>query len=77
MYCKDCKFWITRRDYLGRSYTVCDAVDLIDKFEDIEDDEFAIYADALDAVDLDVDLKTGAMFGCVKFKQAVVGKNNV
>jgi len=69
MYCKDCKHWIKRSADLCRSYAVCDAVDWLEKYADIGDDEFAVYAEALDAVDLDVDLKTGPLFGCIKFKQ--------
>lgn len=64
--CKDCKHWDAR-------CSMCEGVDWIDGYEDdltipCKGDMFAVYVDAPDDQGLSVHLKTGPLFGCVKFQ---------
>jgi len=61
--CKDCKNW-------DKNYHTCD-VDWVNQNKLIVEDNFALYADAHDDSGLQAGLKTGPMFGCVKFKLKV------
>lgn len=63
-HCKDCGFW----DSDTKNFNTCLFPDWVDQYTKIEDDTFAIYADACDDSGLTAGLKTGPMFGCVKFK---------
>jgi hypothetical protein len=67
MYCKDCKFWKAHTDQWRDSWTECDQVGGSSREGTLSDDDFAIYADADDNSGLEVGLKTGPMFGCIKF----------
>lgn len=65
-YCKDCKHW-----YIASGHThwnTCEAVDSAEHDEKIPEDGFALYADALDDSGLESGLKTGPLFGCLKFQ---------
>lgn len=72
-HCKDCKYWETHVDDWNKQWTTCEAVSWVDYAEKIPEDGLAIYADANDDSGLDAGLKTGPMFGCVKFSAR---KNN-
>lgn len=71
--CKDCKFWESHTDQWykswNKSWNACEAVNWVNRSEKISDSSFAIYADASDDSGLDAGLKTGPMFGCIKFEQ--------
>lgn len=61
--CKDCKWW-------GRVYPfVCDIITDAYRGERMEGDSFALDAWALDDSGLECQLRTGPLFGCVKFKK--------
>jgi len=65
--CKDCKYW--------DSYDqTCDGVEWVDLDSKIGDTEFAYYADANDDSGLSAGIKTGPMFGCIKFVAKPVKK---
>jgi hypothetical protein len=68
MNCKDCKYWETHTDCRGKSWSTCEAAPWVGRSYKISDDSFAIYADASDDSGLECGLKTGPMFGCIKFK---------
>ena len=67
MYCKDCKYWENHTDMWKKSWNTCEAVNWVDRDEKIGENEFAVYADCSDDHGLNVGLKTGPMFGCIKF----------
>ena len=70
-YCKDCKFWRTsEKAFSNKTVSECDRLNWADRYETIGDDEAAIYADATDESGLEAGLKTGPMFGCIKFVQS-------
>lgn len=60
--CKDCIYWnfIEEECY----------VDWISESESIGNDSMGIYADADDDSNLRCGLKTGPMFGCIRFERA-------
>lgn len=65
-HCKDCKHW---HQALGHtSWNTCEAPDTVVYDAVIADDTFALYAEAHDDSGLEYGLKTGPMFGCVKFE---------
>lgn len=66
-HCKDCKHWHVA---LGHTtWNTCEAVDSgVEHDQVIPDDSFAMYADASDDSGLDYGLKTGPLFGCIKFQ---------
>ena len=65
--CKDCKFWEEHQD--GRKeWNTCEAADWVEYGDVIGESDIAIYATALDDTGLMTGLKTGPMFGCVKFQ---------
>ena len=66
--CKDCKYWGQTQDGYGKSWTECEFPEWATRDEKIADDGIAYYADASDDTGLDAGLKTGPMFGCIKFK---------
>ena len=66
-HCKDCKHWESHIDTRNRSWHTCEAANWVERDSKIGDDDLAIYADANDDSGLDAGLKTGPMFGCVKF----------
>ncbi len=69
-HCKDCKYWEAHFD--GRkTWHTCEGADCATYDQKIFDDSFAIYAEALDDSGLQYGLKTGPMFGCIKFEQKV------
>ena len=66
--CKDCKHWEKHNDTRGKQWNTCEAPNWVEYSDEIADDTFAIYADASDDSGLTCGLKTGAMFGCIKFQ---------
>lgn len=65
--CKDCKFWESHFD--GRKeWHTCEAADWVDREDKIGEEGFALYAEALDDSGLMAGLKTGPLFGCIKFQ---------
>ncbi len=63
--CKDCKHWHVA---LGHSnWNTCEYPKTVEYDQKIGDAEFAFYADAHDDSGLDYGLKTGPLFGCIKF----------
>lgn len=70
MYCKDCKYWHKEQEYGGKSWMTCGAVEVfVEREDDIGEAGFALYASAWDDSGLDAGMKTGPLFGCVKFEQ--------
>lgn len=64
--CKDCKYWESYWD--GRkTWNTCEVADWVGQTDAIADDAIALYADALDDSGLEAGMKTGPMFGCIKF----------
>lgn len=70
--CKNCEYWEAHSDLPGLQWNTCEAPNLVNRADKIEDDTFALYANAHDDSGLEWGLKTGPMFGCVKFKLLVV-----
>lgn len=66
-FCKDCKHWESHSDVRNRAWHTCSAADWVERGTEIGEDGLAIYADATDDSGLDAGLRTGPMFGCVKF----------
>lgn len=64
--CKDCSFWEHHHDVWNKEWDAC-RIDWVDYSEKISENSAAIYADASDDSGLDAGLKTGPMFGCVRF----------
>ncbi len=65
-HCKDCRHW---HQALGHdNWNTCEAPDAAEYDDKIPDDGFALYADAHDDSGLSYGLKTGPMFGCIKFQ---------
>jgi hypothetical protein len=67
MYCGDCKYWENHTDMWNKSWNTCEAAKWVDRDEKIGENEFAVYADCADDHGLNAGLKTGPMFGCIKF----------
>lgn len=67
--CKDCKHWHAHIDAFNKRWNTCEAPNWVDYANKVDDDGFALYADASDDSGLCVGLKTGPMFGCIKFLQ--------
>lgn len=68
-HCKDCKFWEYHYDIWRKEWHTCEAVDGVYYSDKIPDDSFAIYAEADDDSGLNSGLKTGPLFGCIKFQE--------
>lgn len=68
-HCKDCKYWDAHLGDRGVTWNTCARLDWVDVADKIGDDEAAIYADASDDSGLDAGLKTGPLFGCIKFEK--------
>lgn len=68
MYCKDCKHWEIYDLREKPKWAECGLPSWTSRGSDIEEDTVAIYADACDDTGLDAGLKTGRMFGCLKFR---------
>ena len=66
--CKDCRFWESHTDSWNKTWRTCEAADWVARDDKIADDAFAIYAEALDDSGLEAGMKTGPMFGCVRFQ---------
>lgn len=67
--CKDCKHWHVA---LGHStWNTCEYPDTVPYDHKIADDDVALYADAHDDSGLEHGMKTGPMFGCIKFQARV------
>ena len=64
--CKDCKYW-EPHNKRNKKWHTCGAASWVDYDEKIEDGGVGIYADASDDSGLVCGLRTGPMFGCVKF----------
>lgn len=69
--CKDCKYWEAHNDGRNR-WNTCEAADWVYYKDKIGDSDIAIFADASDDTGLDCGLKTGPMFGCVKYQPEAV-----
>jgi|GEM_PF-2895864 len=69
-HCKDCKHWESHEDFRGKQWTTCEAPDWLGIADKISADGLAIFADASDDTGLNAGLKTGPMFGCVKFMKS-------
>jgi hypothetical protein len=67
-HCKDCKYWEHHKDGYSKEWSTCGEPDWVDYADVIPDDSMAIYADASDDQGLECGLKTGPLFGCIKFK---------
>lgn len=65
--CKDCKYWESHTDVFKKSWCTCEAVDWVERDDKIEDNEVALFASASDDTGLRAGLKTGPLFGCIKF----------
>ncbi len=66
--CKDCKYWESHQDMRGKVWTTCERVDLVNSVEEIGDDGAGVLVEISDDYGLMAGLRTGPMFGCVKFK---------
>jgi len=58
--CKDCRHW--------QNKSTCGLAEFVEKREKLAGDAFGVYAGAADDTNLEFDLKTGPLFGCVKFE---------
>ena len=67
-HCKDCNYWDSHVDTRNKSWHTCEASDWVERDATIGDEDLAVYASATDDTGLDAGLKTGPMFGCVKFQ---------
>lgn len=67
--CKDCKYWTKHTDDWNRTWHTCEGVGDTHYSAKIVDDNFALYAESLDDSGLEFGMKTGPMFGCVRFVQ--------
>lgn len=65
--CKDCRYWESHIDMRGRSWNTCEVASWVSRTDTIADNSIAIYADASDDTGLDAGIKTGPLFGCIKF----------
>lgn len=74
-HCKDCKFWESHGDRRNNSWHTCELPDWVEREAKVGDDSFAIYAEAHDDSGLTAGLKTGPMFGCIKFQPHSVRKD--
>ena len=63
-HCKDCKFWSVNTVALQKPWTTCERLDWVPINHPLAEDNAALYSDAGE----DTGLKTGPMFGCVKFQ---------
>jgi hypothetical protein len=63
--CKDCLFW----DRSSRFEGVCDYPGWRNKDDEISESDMALEICAYDDSGLEFHLITGALFGCVQFKQ--------
>ena len=68
-HCKDCRFWESHVNGHDTAATTCEAAGWVRYDQKLNDDSFAVYADANDDQGLEAGLKTGPLFGCVKFQQ--------
>lgn len=69
MYCKDCKHWEYHEDNWGGKWHECGAVDSDKQAAgDVKDADFVVYAEAHDDSGMQSGLKTGPLFGCIKFQ---------
>ena len=64
-YCKDCQYWESHNNL---HWQTCNLPVWANYSDDIGEDNMAMYVNANDDTGLEYDLKTGPMFGCVKFK---------
>lgn len=53
----------------NEQWNTCEAPEWVGYGDKIDDDGFAIFAEASDDHGLNCGLKTGPMFGCVKFER--------
>lgn len=66
-YCKDCKHWRSHLGEFNKAWETCEGVDWTDMTSRIKEDDFALYAEAHDDSGLSAGLRTGPLFGCIKF----------
>lgn len=68
MYCKDCRFWESHTER-NKTWTTCGKVTEVWFSDKINENDFAVYSRADDDSGLESGLKTGPMFGCLKFEK--------
>ena len=68
-HCKDCKSWGEINLMFKGSWNECTAADQLDRSVTLPENGLAVYAEILDDHGLETGLRTGPMFGCVKFQQ--------
>ena len=66
-YCKDCRNWRSHFGEFGKTWQTCEGVDWTDMTDRINEDGFALYAESDDNSGLSAGLRTGPLFGCIKF----------
>lgn len=69
--CKDCKYWESHFDTRSKTWNTCEYPDWVNYDAKIPEDSISFYADAHDDCGLDAGIKTGSLFGCIKFIQKV------
>lgn len=67
--CKDCKHWHTQIHNGIEPVSTCKLPRVVDYDTKIAENELAVYAQANDEWGLIAGLKTGPMFGCIKFQE--------
>jgi hypothetical protein len=67
-YCKDCDHWTEHTNQYRESWIECGLAEWYDRKGVLHDDLFGYYAQSDDDSGLDAGIKTGPMFGCVKFR---------
>jgi hypothetical protein len=67
-FCKNCKYWECAIDTLGKEWSEC-RIDWVGRTDAIAENGIAIYAESADDTGLKTGLKTGPLFGCVRFER--------
>lgn len=65
--CKDCKYWARYELFEGVMWRECEYPTYGYLKDNVEDNDFALYVEVLDDSGLTLGMKTGPMFGCLKF----------
>lgn len=65
-HCKDCKHWHVALGHTN--WNTCEYPDTVEYDQKIAEDDIALYADAHDDSGLQSGMKTGPLFGCIKFQ---------
>lgn len=75
--CKDCKYWEAIYSCYQDTYHVCSALHWTQIPEDVKGSIAALHVSVDDDTGLNVDLVTGPDFGCTRFEQKEVKKDEV